>query len=169
MDSTIVTATSTFLDLLSSHTKLGYYDTLRDESAKAFEFEKNWDDWTALSKLPLIDSAIRETLRRNPQPVRSRQRHVVPKNGITLPDGHHLPKDSRLGFSVPGIHFDDRFYHHPKMYDPFRFVTAQASNSAGEFGQENTSTDPVSRPWAFSSIVVTSNTFLAFGHGRHAW
>jgi hypothetical protein len=46
----------------------------------------------------------------------------MPKDGVTLPNGQHLPQGAWLGVPVPGIHNDERYYHEPEVYEPFRFV-----------------------------------------------
>ena len=156
---TIVGATNTFLDLLSSDPELGYYGSLRDEAAAAFSSEEEWGALGALAKLPLADSAIRERLRRNPPVARGTMREVVHKDGLTLPDGNHLPRGTWIGVSVIGVQTDDRFYSKPEEYDPFRFARARAEPlSPGE--------KQVTRNVA---LATSSDVFLAFGYGRHSW
>ncbi|PZD24822.1 CypX, Cytochrome P450, partial [Pyrenophora tritici-repentis] len=165
LDSTSVALANMLLDLLSSKPELRYYEALRQESEMAFQAEKDWDDWASVNKLRLTDSAIRETLRLNPQAVRSRQREVLQKDGLKLPDGQHLPKGSWIGFSPTDIHFDERFYPDPETYDPFRFV---AGNETLELEQRSISADVASKERMSSLMVATNKTFLSFGHGRHA-
>ena len=61
-----MTATNTFLDLLSSDPELKYYETLQEEALTVFKEEGYWADLAASGKLPYADSAIRETLRESP-------------------------------------------------------------------------------------------------------
>lgn len=152
-------ATNTFLDLLSSDPDLGYYDGLRDEAAAAFGSEKDWGALAALAKLPLADSAIRESLRRNPPAARGAMREVVHKDGLTLPDGHHLPRGTWIGASVIGVQTDDRFYPKPDVYDPFRFARARAQPFSKGEKQDTRNV----------ALATSSDVFLAFGHGRHSW
>lgn len=164
LDSTVVVAANTFLDLLGSAPELCFYEALREEAAAVFQKESDWENPAVLARLTRIDSALRESLRRNPQAVRSRQREIVHRDGLTLPDGHHLPRGSWVGFPVAGVHFDERFYPDPVTYDPFRFISSITEPKPG-----STFTDIGSRPQKYLSMGVTSNTFLSFGHGHHSW
>ena len=57
-----MTATNTFLNLVSSDPELRYYETLQGEASTVFKEDGDWADPDALDKLPYVDSAIRETL-----------------------------------------------------------------------------------------------------------
>lgn len=79
----------------------------------------------SLYKLTRIDSAIRESMRRNPLSGRGIMKEVVHPNGITLPGGQEVPYGTWLGISVSGISQDERYYSDPHNYDPFRFSRAR--------------------------------------------
>jgi Cytochrome P450 len=107
------------LGILSSDPNLHYYRMLHDEAEAFFPRTEDWAQSTGLLKLCYMDSTIRESLRRRPILLRGLWREVMPKEGVTLPDGQHLPQGSWVGVPVPGIHNDERFYHEPEVYDPF--------------------------------------------------
>ena len=78
----------------------------------------------------------------------------MPKNGITLPDGTHIPRGTWVGVPLQAVHMDERFYAKPEMFDPFRFARMR--------------TDPASEGERLDA-TQTSDKFLAFSYGRHAW
>ncbi|KAE8378054.1 cytochrome P450 [Aspergillus bertholletiae] len=156
MGSTTVTATNTFLDLLASDPQQNYYEVLREEAESAFSTEDDWSQSVALQKLKRADSAIRESLRRNPILLNALSRQVMPKEGVTLPSGQHLQQGAWVAFSAAGIHNDERFYHKPDVYTPFRFLPTETTG-------EKIDTKPKT-----AMMVTTSDTFLPFGHARHS-
>jgi cytochrome P450 len=148
------TSTNFFLDLLSSNPDLEYYQKLRDEAEAAFGSDADWTDHASLAKLPLTESAIRETLRHHPITRTGVTYKVISPKGVTLPDGHHLPQGVWIGAALMGVNMDDRFYKDPALYDPFRFTSSSISGTIGH---------------AKSNLVSTSDKFLTWGHGRHSW
>ena len=163
-----MTATNTFLDLLSSDPELKYYETLQEEVSTIFREEGDWADPAALGKLPYADSTIRESLRKNPVLTRVVIREVVQKGGVDLPDGHHVPQGAWLGAPAVGIHHDERFYPNPEKYEPFRFAkAAKESSSNGE--REDAQTEKAAQHRKLQGLATASDTYLAFGYGRHAW
>ncbi|CAG8918365.1 unnamed protein product [Penicillium salamii] len=164
ISSSSVTLTNTLLDILSSDPKLHYYQTLREEAESVFLATGDQKRPSASLGLRHMDSAIRESLRRNPILVRGLWREVVPKNGITLPDGQHLQQGAWLSVPVPGIHHDERFYPEPQAYDPFRFVPGIFLDV--ETAKEKNADAENCKP---AMLTMTSDTFLPFGHARHSW
>lgn len=168
--STILTATNVFLDLLTSPPHLSYYTLLRAEASTVFPTASSWLDSASITKLTHTDSTIRESLRQNPTIARMAMRQVVPKNGITIPSGQHLPQGAWLGCSGLGVQNDERFYVEPERYDPFRFSKAREEMAAarerdGVSGGEKIEEKKLDG----AMLVTTSETFLSFGHGRRAW
>lgn len=167
--STVLTATNVFLDLLTSPSHLSFYAILRAEASTVFPTPSFWLDSTSTAKLNHTDSTIRESLRQNPTIARVATRQVVPKNGIILPSGHHLPQGAWLGCSALGIQ-NERFYAEPEKYDPFRLSKAREEMTARErdgvrVGGEKTGEKTLDG----GMLVTTSDKILAFGHGRQAW
>ena len=170
----IPTAANTFLDLLSSPPELGYYKSLQEEAAAIFRTEQDWADSTLLGKFSYADSAIRESLRKNPVLTRVVLREVVRKEGLDMPDGHHLPRGTWIGVPAVGIHHDERFYHEPEIHDPFRFTRVSSKEAMsshytpGEFSSAGVAIKE-SKYRKPQGLSTTSDTYLAFGYGRHAW
>ncbi|KAI1773141.1 hypothetical protein F4818DRAFT_118908 [Hypoxylon cercidicola] len=79
---------------------------------------------------------------------------VVAATGVTLPDGSHIPYGTKVGVSGYSIHRDEDIYSNAHQYKAFRFV-GQCSDETKEKGPR--------------SLVSTSNKFLGFSHGSHAW
>ncbi|KAB8277903.1 cytochrome P450 [Aspergillus minisclerotigenes] len=139
-----------FLDLLSSDPDRKYYNTLRQEAEAAFTHR---DKSQPISQsMPYMESTIRESLRLSPLSDRMLSRRIVQKGGITLPDGQFLPRGTWLAVAAVGVHRDERAYEDPDEYRPFRFLS------------ENTETKEAKA----MMVAVTSEKFLAFGHGRHS-
>ncbi|KAE8160839.1 cytochrome P450 [Aspergillus tamarii] len=139
-----------FLDLLSSDPDRRYYSTLRQEAEFAF---RNRDKSQLISQsMPHMESTIRESLRLSPLSDRMLSRRVVQKGGITLPDGQFLPRGSWLAVAAVGVHRDEQTYQNPDEYRPFRFLSIDTET------QESKT----------MLVPVTSEKFLAFGHGRHS-
>ncbi|OOO08712.1 cytochrome P450 [Aspergillus oryzae] len=139
-----------FLDLLSSDPDRKYYNALRQEAEAAFT---NRDKTQPISQsMPYMESTIRESLRLSPLSDRMLSRRVVHKGGITLPDGQFLPRGTWLAVAAVGVHRDERTYEDPDEYRPFRLFS------------EDTETKEAKA----MLVPVTSEKFLAFGHGRHS-
>lgn len=145
----VLTSANILLDLLSSDPDQNYYNLIREESEAVFLAEEDWNNSTSLLKLHRLDSAIRESLRRHPAINRGLSRQVIPKKGVTLPNGQHVPQGAWIGFPVPAIHNDNRYYDEPDVYHPFRFLPSETAKRA--------------------MVVTTSHTFLPWGHARHSW
>ena len=139
-----------------------YYHCLREEVKSVFVEEAEWMNPALVAKLPLIDSTIREVLRRKPSALGGIIREVVPEEGLILPDGNHLPKGTLVGAPLPGIHMDGEHYSDPEGFHPFRFAkTPNATNLK--------STDRESKAISRTPLVQTGSTFIGFGYGRNAW
>ena len=164
---TITTATNTMLDLVSSNPDAEFWNQLRGEAAAVFKTADDWIDPASLPKLQLTDSTIRESLRENPMLTKVILREVVPKDGVTLPSGHHIPKGTWMGVGTVDLHHDDRFYPKPDEYDPFRFVKKQEDVLSEPYHE--TLTEKASIYRKTQSLATASDVFLAFGYGKHAW
>ena len=157
-----------FLDLLSSVPQHKYYEQLREEAKSIFQSETDWKDPSSLSKLPLVDSAIRESLRRNTVHVRGLLREVMSEDGVTLPDGNYIPKGAWLGTPHHSVHMDGRFYSNPMDYEPFRF-NRRGPQTGELFSKPEGLSEKASEYRKNVSLPTTSDIFMAWGHGRHAW
>ncbi|OQE14847.1 hypothetical protein PENFLA_c035G06272 [Penicillium flavigenum] len=152
--STIMTGTSAMLDLLSADPTMGYWEKIIEEAMTEYHTEGDWLEARTVSKLPYLDSALRETLRRNPMNIRGIPREIISKEGVTLPSGTHLPQGTWVTTAVDSLHNDKRFYENPEEYQPFRFVAHSESTAWPQAGDA-------------TSFTTTNDKFLAFGYGRH--
>lgn len=163
---TSTAALNLFVDLLSSPPELRYFESLREEVVEAIRADEDWLHPELTMKLSRTDSAIRESLRHNPILGRPSTREVVPKDGITIPGVSHLPQGTWVATAALSLHMDERYYPEPKKYDPFRFSRGREEDaSISKGGSTGTSGDAKSKNY----LSTTSDTFLTFGHGRHAW
>ncbi|WEW56960.1 hypothetical protein PRK78_002419 [Emydomyces testavorans] len=117
-----VAATNIFLDIFSANPHLHLYETLRLEATSVFQSENDWTSPASMKKMTITDSAIRESLRMNTLQSRGLLKQVMPKAGISLPDGTHVPQGTWLGVPVQAVHMDDNHYLAPREYDPLRFA-----------------------------------------------
>lgn len=167
------TATNVFFDLISSPNAAESIKEIREEVLQVLsENDGKWDK-DAVARLIKTDSAVRESLRISTFLSTGMDRKVVSPDGITMPDGLHLPTGSRICTSPYAIHHDDSIYDNAASYDPFRFSRLRSSaantkvpSDGLERGEQKDLTKFLESKNL--SIVTTSDTFLPFGHGRHA-
>ena len=123
-------------------------------------------EWTkaSLSQMTRIDSMIRESLRLNAFSARAISKKVMAPQGIDLPSGEHLPYGVMVGITASGTHYDNSVYPNADTYEPFRFSDlpniAEGDKSTGKVDRV------LKKP---SPMVSTSDDYLAFSHGSHAW
>ena len=179
------TVTNTLIDLISSPPEKGYLAGIREEAQRVLE-EGN-GVWTkaGLAKMIRVDSAIRESMRLSGFSSQGLVRKVVGNEGITLEDGLHLNKGINIGLSAYSIHHDETIYDDAMAYDAFRFSRAReafAESQGIPTDDLMTAEKPMPNGAATNkgdnltevlkhknlSMVSTSETFLPFGHGRHA-
>lgn len=119
-------------------------------------------------------------MRLNPPLGRIAMHEVLSKNGVTLPNGPHIPRGAWLGIAATGIHLDERFYPGAHTYDAFRFSRGRAEIAQMEENETTESTKAVSEKQSdFGKSVegkpngallsTSQEEFLAFGFGRHSW
>lgn len=72
----------------------------------------------------------------------------------TLSDGTFLPAGTFVACNAISTHYDSANYEAPHEFRPFRFADVRE-----ESVEESTK----------HQMVATSNDYLSFGHGRHAW
>ena len=180
IQTSILTATTVFLDLLASPPSLNYYAQLREEIDSVLTNDQEWESQASIAKLHRLDSAIRESLRQSPILTRTGMREVVKKDGVQFPNGQIVPKGAWLAIPAVAIHYDERFYSSPEKYDPFRFVPDGAKGIEETVDPTTTipksaESDPVSSSQETKQRILSTNlssaspTFLGFGYGRHSW
>jgi cytochrome P450 len=155
MSSTVIQVSNSVLDIINCDPQLDLYGQLRQEAQSVIKTDSNWRESATFNSLVLYDSVIRESLRCHPILIKGLTKEVIDPEGLSLPDGTHLPKGSWVGVPVVGVHRDERFYPDPRTYNPYRFLhlkqKADPRVSASELD--------AARP---------SVTYLGFGYGRHA-
>lgn len=163
------TLTNLLFDLLSSPPEKQYVERIRDEAATVLQ-ESN-GAWTrsAVARLYLADSVIRESMRCSTIGGRGAVHEVMPKEGLTLPDGQFVPQGAYLGLPFIPIHRDEEFYPRPDEFSPERFL--EHKQSVAMLDPEKDGADRADEKSASKkqALATTSETFLAFSHGRHAW
>lgn len=177
-------AANTFLSLL--HSPPHILAALHHEAASVFPTPQSWALPTALPRLILADSAIRESLRLYPLLSRTLIREVAVSQGLDMPGGHHLAQGARIGIAALRVNTDERFYVGAGEYDAFRFARGQLQKEQQE--KEEGAVGPASAHGAGKDVNVTTNmtaavnndesrlglttatnTFLSWGYGRHTW
>jgi len=148
-------ATSVIFDIFSTPPEDGVIPSLREEIRQVLS--DNDEQWSKeiLAKMVKLDSAVRESLRLSTFLTKGMDRLVVDPNGVTMENGLHLPRGTVVGSTAYSIHHDNHFYENAMKFDAFRFSRAREGSSSVLDGKNQ-------------SIVTTSETFLSFGHGRHA-
>ncbi|KAF4473005.1 cytochrome P450 [Fusarium albosuccineum] len=120
---------------------------LRSEIASVLK-EEGWSK-SALQKMKLLDSVIKESQRMKPTELVSMQRLVL--EDMTLSDGTKIPKNTGLAVSSHRMWNAD-VHSSPNQWDGYRFYKMRD--------------DPVKHD--ASLLVSTGPDHLAFGHGKHA-
>ncbi|KAL1863326.1 hypothetical protein Plec18167_008188 [Paecilomyces lecythidis] len=149
--------TNMILDIVSSDAEFNTISQLREETSRVISTNGgHWNRHT-IAQLVRADSVGRETLRLHAFFKRATPRKVL-VDGVVTPDGINLPKGSRLAFLGYPAQIDEDVYEQPLKYDPFRFSRPReaATNERGNPGLNHL------------SFVSTSNSYLPFGHGKHA-
>lgn len=165
---TVVSGHAFMLDLFSTDPEHGIIDVLRDEAEEVFADQKT-GYWTkdGLSRLHRTDSAIRESMRVSHFATALTHRKVIAKEGVTnAKEGWHVPYGSYLMLDLAGTHHDADLYPEPDKYDPFRFSRIREEFEARPREQRDSEGAlKIKR----LGMVTTSETYLPFSHGRHAW
>jgi cytochrome P450 len=143
------------LDIWSAPDVENVIAALREEAQEVFQEHGEWSK-AALAKLHRLDSAIRESARVSAIGGNALARRIK-VDGFTLPNGLAVAKNSTIGVSMDGIHFDPENYTDPTVYDPFRFSRPREEALA------------TGKPRVNEDLVTTSPHWLPFSHGLHAW
>ncbi len=164
---TVITGHFIMLDLLSSDPSLGYIDAIREETTRVLRAEGGHWTKNGLSQLYRTDSAIRESMRVSNFATSLVKRKVIAKEGITnTTEGWHAPYGSFLMLNLGGIHHDPDLYENPNSYDAFRYSRVR-EEFEGRPAEQKSAEEVIAVKRL--GMVTTSDTHLAFGHGRHAW
>ncbi|KAI1746961.1 cytochrome P450 [Xylaria castorea] len=156
IQSSVITLTNTIFDLAASPECAKSLEAMHEEVLCEIGVADKPKGWSkkALGRMRHVDSALRESLRLNGFIERGIMKMVVAPEGVTLPDGSHIPCGTKVGVSGYSIHRDERNYPDAVRYDAFRFVRGQEQEVGGE-----------KRP---QGLINTSEKFMGFSHGSHA-
>ncbi|TRX92552.1 hypothetical protein FHL15_006479 [Xylaria flabelliformis] len=156
IQSSVITLTNTIFDLAASPECVESLEAMHDEVVCEIGAADNPKGWSkkAVGGMRHIDSALRESMRLNGFLERGVMKMVVAPEGVTLPDGSHIPYGTKVGVSGYSIHHDEGNYPDAGRYNAFRFVRGQEPAS----GEEK-------RP---RGLINTSEKFMGFSHGSHA-
>ena len=118
---TTMTSTNLLIDMLSTAPSDRVLESLTDEITTIARDKRG--DWSksSLALMTRMDSALRESMRLSGFVVWGVARKVVAPDGVTLPDGTHVPYWGNIAVPAWGIHHDDEVYRQPFEYDAFRF------------------------------------------------
>ena len=141
----------------------GVFEELRAEAEAVFQQHNGEWSKSAIGWLIKIDSALRESLRVSTFKARGVERIVVKRGGVVLPSGQYLPEGTKVGVPVLPIHRDPEIYDDAETYDAFRFCAPKTSAKRDGMRSESPGGS------RHVELINTSETFLAFGHGRHVW
>ncbi|RGP78404.1 hypothetical protein FLONG3_3540 [Fusarium longipes] len=146
--------THVLLDIASSSPDL--IPELREEIETVLQQHNGQWNKRAVAQLEKLDSAIRESQRKNSIVSIGVSRAVVAEKGVTFPSGTHVPKGHRI--AVPGYSVlqDPEIYPEPKKYNALRFYNARHDEKDGYVKS------------ARNALPTTSPEFLAWGLGRNA-
>ena len=173
-----ITITNVLFDLAAAPKGRGYLEGVREEVERMLAEEHG--NWTkaGLAKLVRTDSALRESMRISGFVAKGPARQVVAPKGVTMNNGLYLPKGVHVGVASEPIHRDPNIYENANDYDAFRFSRPReafistkdtSSNEAKgvmPLASENDMVEALKHKNL--SMVTTSETFVKFGHGRHA-
>lgn len=158
IETTTMTVTSTLFDIMSSARAQKFAETLQEEALNMLKRSDGQPKKEDLLKMIRTDSAMKETLRLHAI-FKALAREVTASKGLTMENGLHLPKGSRVCISSHGLHNDESVYTDATRYDAFRYsrVLEQPAEN------ETASPKPLSQ-----SLAATSEVYLPFGHGKHS-
>lgn len=155
--------THTLVDLYSAPECLSFVAGLREEYDRVWQEDSQrhpqpqTGQWTkaGLDRLVRVDSTIRESMRVSDLSYIAVPRMVARSTGLDFRQAGrllHIPQGVRVCVPAHAIHRDLDCYSNPMTFNAFRF-------------SEN---DEAAVDEKVPSIATTTDTFLVFGHGRHA-
>lgn len=167
---TVLTITNVLFDLLAADPS--YLAGIREETIRVLAEEGG--QWTkaGLARCHRSDSAIRESMRVSNFMTRNVMRKVITPGGIeNKAQGWWAPKGAFIGLDMHSVQHDPAVYPSPETYDAFRFSRPreQEPDDTDTTTSTDTTTTTTTTPRPKNaSLITTSETFLPFGHGRHA-
>lgn len=167
IQSSVISASSLLLDLASSPLTPSYFATVRDEINSELATSDGVWSKQVLARMTSLDSGLRESMRLWGFVSRGVLKEVVAKEGVTMPDGLHLPMGVKVGVHSYPIHHDDDIYPNAKTFEPLRFCSpSKDETNSNDDASEKTASGEIRRGIA---LVTTSSTFMPFSHGKNSW
>jgi cytochrome P450 len=154
IQSSSITITNAVYDLASAPNSAEVQSMLRAEVLNNSSTTTNWTR-NAVAKLIRIDSVLRESMRLWGFLSRGVMKRVVAPEGVTMPDGRHLPLGAKVGVTSYAVHHDEGVYKDAMRFEPWRFCGEDEASVRSRAGKYN--------------MVTSSDTYMAFSHGKHAW
>lgn len=166
---TTFTITNALFDILGSPSAGDIVASLEEEARRVFAEEDGMWSKAGLAKLIRADSALKDSLRVSTFLTRGMNRKVI--NHITNEKaGWSLSPGTLVATDVYSVHMDPELYPRPEEYDAFRFSRPREEL---EQNQKEGKVDERSKEEVLrlknTGLITTSETYLPFGHGRHAW
>lgn len=164
---TTFTIVNTIFDLLGSDPSKGFLEGIREEAERVFRESNGVWDKASLSRLHRADSAIRESMRYSNFATRGVNRKIVAKDGLkNEEEGWTAPYGSYISVDIHSMHHDPDVYPEPWTYDAFRFSRPREEYEAKHVDEKDID---ATLKMKNTGMITTSETFLPFGHGKHAW
>jgi cytochrome P450 len=165
---TTLTITNCLFDLISSDPSKQYLEGIREEAERILAEEGG--KWTkaGLARCHRADSTIRESMRISNFMTRGVLRKVLKEEGIENKiEGWRAPKGAYVGLDVHSVQHDPEIYPVPETYDAFRFSRPKEKGDMSEADSDTKKGDDHLKS-KNTDLITTSESFLPFGHGRHA-
>lgn len=176
---TSISITHAILNINTSEHSAEIIAGLREECDRIMK--ENGGVWTksALNDALRLDSTIRESMRYDDLEHLSVGRMVVNPRGVSIQVDDdrsvHVPPGVSLCLPSHGVHRDPFYYHSPLEFQPFRFsepreefLKQKQQEETRPSNGEDVTRHQTALDLKTTSLVTTSDGFLAFGHGRHA-
>ncbi|KAF1993630.1 cytochrome P450 [Amniculicola lignicola CBS 123094] len=142
-----------FINTLTIPAAVSYLPELRSEACRTLSTDSAYNTSEPFAEMPLMEAFMRESMRWSPLKANMPSRIVVAEQGVMLPDGTHVPKNTVLASPSECVSRDERFYDEPHVFNPYRFLER----------------NPIDGGWVLKPgchVTSASDTFLFFGLGK---
>lgn len=153
---TISSAEHLLLDILSAPQERQCLETLRNEAERLDQsFGSTWNE-PRMSKMVILDSTLRESLRLRTPSSRTVLRKVVAREGVKLPDNTTISQGNTLAICSWGITHDESIYPDADNFVYDRFVQYQNTGEEGHVEAKS-----------LRQASQVEPSYLVWGFGRH--
>ncbi|KAK5127729.1 hypothetical protein LTR08_004229 [Meristemomyces frigidus] len=165
---TVFTITNALFDILGSPSSRDVLAGFEEEARRVFAEENGAWSKASLAKLVRADSALKESMRVSGFMTKGLNR-VVTHPITNEKAGWSLQPGALIATDIYSVHMDPELYPQPEGYDAFRFSRPRENF---EQKQNDGKLDEKDRGEMLrlkgTGMITTSDTFLPFGHGKHA-